>query len=120
MPREKSPSTPTVRKRAPRKSVAKPKAEIESVTRFVGPEHRAALIALAFHAWSGAAEALEEGSSARAVAVEFGALAVLGVVVALLLTRSCSPHTSEKPHPTSQCSATPGCRSSSRSTRSSR
>jgi hypothetical protein len=45
MPREKSPSTPTVRKRAPRKSAAKPKPEIESVTRFVGLEHRAALIA---------------------------------------------------------------------------
>ena len=48
----------------------------------------AALIALAFHAWSGAAEALEEGSSVRGVAVEFGALAVLGVVVALLLQGS--------------------------------
>jgi hypothetical protein len=45
MPREKSPSTPSVRKRAPRKTVAKPKTEIESITRFVGPEHRAALIA---------------------------------------------------------------------------
>jgi hypothetical protein len=45
MPREKSPSTSTVRKRAPRKSTAKPKAEIESVTHFVGLEHRAALIA---------------------------------------------------------------------------
>jgi hypothetical protein len=45
MAREKSPSTPTIRKRAPRKSVAKPQAEIESITRFVGPEHRATLIA---------------------------------------------------------------------------
>jgi DUF2934 family protein len=44
MPREKSPATPVVRKRAPRKPVAvgggKP-----TLTRFVGPEQRAALIA---------------------------------------------------------------------------
>lgn len=45
----------------------------------------AAVIALAFHAWSGAAEALEGEASARAVVLEFGALAVLGLVVALLL-----------------------------------
>jgi hypothetical protein len=45
----------------------------------------AALVALTFHAWSGAAEALEGGGSARSVAIEFGALAVLGLVVALLL-----------------------------------
>ena len=45
MPREKSPSPSTVRKRAPRKSAAAPKAEIESLTRFVGLEQRAALIA---------------------------------------------------------------------------
>lgn len=45
----------------------------------------AAILALAFHAWSGAAEALEGGASARSVLIEFGALAVLGIVVALLL-----------------------------------
>jgi hypothetical protein len=45
----------------------------------------AALIALAFHAWGGAAEALQAGAPGRAVALEFGALAVLGVVVAFLL-----------------------------------
>jgi hypothetical protein len=45
----------------------------------------AAILALAFHAWSGAAEALDGGASARSVVIEFGALAVLGVVVALLL-----------------------------------
>ena len=44
-----------------------------------------ALGALAFHAWSGAAEALEEGASGRAVLLEFGSLAVLGIVVAVLL-----------------------------------
>ncbi len=44
-----------------------------------------ALIALAFHAWSGAAEALEDGAGGRSVAIEFGSLAVLGVVVAVLL-----------------------------------
>ena len=43
MPREKSP-TPTVRKRAPRKSVAAPHVA-SSFTRFVDPERRAALIA---------------------------------------------------------------------------
>jgi hypothetical protein len=45
----------------------------------------AAILALAFHAWSGAAEALDSGASARSVLIEFGALAVLGLVVALLL-----------------------------------
>jgi hypothetical protein len=45
----------------------------------------AAVVALAFHAWGGAAEALDEGASVRAVVLEFGALAVLGLVVALLL-----------------------------------
>jgi hypothetical protein len=44
MPREKSPSTSTVRKRAPRKSAAAGRA-ITGVTRFVDPEQRAALIA---------------------------------------------------------------------------
>jgi hypothetical protein len=46
----------------------------------------AALLALTFHAWGGAAESLDEGASARSVALEFGALAVLGIVVALLLS----------------------------------
>ena len=45
----------------------------------------AAVVALGFHAWGGAAEALEEGASARSVILEFGALAVLGLVVAMLL-----------------------------------
>jgi hypothetical protein len=44
-----------------------------------------AIVALGFHAWAGAAEALDEGSSPRSVILEFGALAVLGLVVALLL-----------------------------------
>jgi hypothetical protein len=62
-------------------------AQVATVVTLLGipPIVAAALIALAFHAWSGAAESLEAGSSARAVLVEFGALAVLGVVVALLL-----------------------------------
>ena len=44
MPREKDPVTPIVRKRAPRKAVVtgEPKP---TLTRFVGPEQRAALIA---------------------------------------------------------------------------
>jgi hypothetical protein len=45
----------------------------------------AAIVALGFHAWAGAAEALDDGASVRSVVLEFGALAVLGLVVALLL-----------------------------------
>jgi hypothetical protein len=46
MPREKSPAIPTVRKRAPRKTITAPTGEGKpTLTRFVGPEHRAALIA---------------------------------------------------------------------------
>jgi len=44
MPREKNPATPTVRKRAPRKPVAEGTGK-PTLTRFVGHEHRAALIA---------------------------------------------------------------------------
>jgi hypothetical protein len=45
----------------------------------------AAVLALAFHAWGGATEALDDGASPRAVILEFGALGVIGLVVALLL-----------------------------------
>lgn len=44
-----------------------------------------ALVALAFYAWSGAVDAIQEGASLRSVALEFGAMAILGLVVALLL-----------------------------------
>ena len=44
-----------------------------------------AVLALGFHAWSGAAEALDNGARMRAVAVEFGSLALLGLLVAILL-----------------------------------
>ena len=44
MPREKAPTPSTVRKRAPRKTAAAEETK-ETVTRFVGPEHRSALIA---------------------------------------------------------------------------
>jgi len=44
-----------------------------------------AILALGFHAWAGAAEALDSGAGARSVAIEFGSLAVLGLLVALLL-----------------------------------
>lgn len=50
----------------------------------VGP----ALIALTFHAWSGAADALESGVATRAVALEYGSLAVIGALVALVLSRA--------------------------------
>jgi hypothetical protein len=45
MPREKSPVTPIVRKRAPRKPVAAKGESKPILTRFVGQEHRTALIA---------------------------------------------------------------------------
>jgi hypothetical protein len=45
----------------------------------------AAVLALGFHAWAGAAEALDSGARGRAVLVEFGSLALLGLLVALLL-----------------------------------
>lgn len=45
----------------------------------------AAVLALGFHAWAGAAEALDRGASSRSVAIEFGSLALLGLIVALLL-----------------------------------
>jgi hypothetical protein len=44
-----------------------------------------AVLALGFHAWAGAAEALDNGARTRAVVVEFGSLALLGLLVALLL-----------------------------------
>jgi hypothetical protein len=44
-----------------------------------------AVLALGFHAWAGAAEALDNGVRSRAVVVEFGSLALLGLLVALLL-----------------------------------
>jgi hypothetical protein len=49
----------------------------------VGP----ALVALAFYAWGGAADALQSGASARAVTMEFGSLALLGILVAIFLHR---------------------------------
>jgi hypothetical protein len=45
MPREKNPSTPTPRKRAPRKASAAVSAVEPSFGQFVDPEQRAALIA---------------------------------------------------------------------------
>lgn len=44
-----------------------------------------ALVALAFYAWGGAIEALDEGSSLRGVLIEFGIIGMLGLIVALLL-----------------------------------
>ena len=49
----------------------------------VGP----ALVALGFHAWGGAADALLGGTPVRGVAIEFGSLALLGVLVALFLSQ---------------------------------
>lgn len=47
----------------------------------------AALVALAFYAWGGAVDALRGGASGRSVAIEFGALAVLGLLVGLFVPR---------------------------------
>jgi len=44
-----------------------------------------AILALTFHAWAGAAEALDNGASARSVIVEYGSLALLGLAVAILV-----------------------------------
>lgn len=48
----------------------------------------AGLMALAFYTWAGAVEALRTGASGRSVAVEYGALLLVGLVVALLVHRS--------------------------------
>lgn len=47
----------------------------------------AALMALAFYAWSSAAETLAGTTSGRSVAVEFGALLLLGLLVGVMLHR---------------------------------
>jgi len=47
----------------------------------VGP----ALVALAFYVWGGAADALGGGATPRSVALEFGSLALLGFLVAVLM-----------------------------------
>ncbi len=44
-----------------------------------------AVAALAFYAWGGAVEEIEDGASLRSVALEFGTIALLGVIVAFLL-----------------------------------
>lgn len=51
------------------------------------PTVMAALMALAFYAWGGAVEALRGNASGRSVAIEFGALLVLGLLVGLFLHR---------------------------------
>lgn len=47
----------------------------------------AALMALAFYAWGGAVDALRGTASGRSVAIEFGALLLLGLLVGLILHR---------------------------------
>jgi hypothetical protein len=47
----------------------------------------AAIVALAFYAWTGAVDALRGGAPGRAVAAEFGSLALVGLVAGLLLHR---------------------------------
>ena len=50
----------------------------------VGP----ALVALAFYVWGGAADSLGGGATPRSVALEFGSLALLGVIVAILMAQA--------------------------------
>jgi hypothetical protein len=47
----------------------------------------AAIVALAFYTWGGAVDTLRGGASGRSVAIEFGALLLLGLVVGLVLHR---------------------------------
>jgi hypothetical protein len=53
----------------------------------MAPMLLAGLIALAFYAWAGAADALRNGASGRSVAIEFGSLLVFGLIVGLLMYR---------------------------------
>lgn len=48
----------------------------------------AALIALAFYTWGGAVDALRGEASGGSVAIEFGALMVLGLVIGIMLSRA--------------------------------
>jgi hypothetical protein len=59
-------------------------AALTNLPGMVGP----AVVALSFYVWGGAADALRSGSTSRAVAFEFGSLALLGLVVALLMGQS--------------------------------
>lgn len=52
------------------------------------PTITAGLMALAFYTWAGAAESLRAGAPGRSVAVEYGALLLVGLLVALLMHRS--------------------------------
>jgi hypothetical protein len=45
MPREKNPTSAESRKTSPRKILTRKQPEVASITPFLGPEHRAALIA---------------------------------------------------------------------------
>lgn len=47
----------------------------------------AGLVALAFYTWAGAVDALRGGASARSVALEFGALLLIGLAFGVLLHR---------------------------------
>lgn len=51
------------------------------------PTLLAALMALAFYVWNGAVDALRGDRSGRSVAVEFGSLALVGIIVGLLMYR---------------------------------
>jgi len=48
----------------------------------------AGLMALAFYTWAGAAESLRGGASGRSVAIEYGALVLVGLVVAMIMHRA--------------------------------
>ena len=61
---------------------------VAAVLLMLSPLVVAALMALAFYAWSGAVDALRGEASGWSVAREFGALAALGLIIGLLLSRA--------------------------------
>lgn len=61
---------------------------LAAVLLVLSPVVVAALMALAFYTWGGAVDALRGEASGRSVALEFGALTALGVVIGLWLARA--------------------------------
>lgn len=60
---------------------------LASVLLNLPPTLLAGITALAFYTWAGAVDALHGERSGRSVAVEFGSLALVGIVVGLLMSR---------------------------------
>ena len=54
----------------------------------VPPTVLAGLVGLTFYAWAGAVDALRGEATGRSVAIEFGSLLLIGLVVGLLMFRT--------------------------------